>query len=34
VKAAQERLGYTGKNDNESDALWLLNLCKNDLGLM
>lgn len=30
IKAAQEKLGYPGKDDNEADALWLLELAKND----
>jgi Holliday junction resolvasome RuvABC endonuclease subunit len=30
IAAAQEKLGYTGKNDNEADALWLLELAKRD----
>ena len=28
IKAAQEKLGYTGTDDNEADALWLLMLAK------
>lgn len=32
IKAAQEKLGYTGNDDNEADALWILNLAKNELG--
>lgn len=31
VKAAQDRLGYKGKDDNEADALWLLQLAKSEL---
>ncbi len=31
IEAAKEKLGYTGKDDNEADALWILNLCQNDL---
>lgn len=31
IKAAQEKLGYIGNNDNEADALWLLELAKRDL---
>jgi Holliday junction resolvasome RuvABC endonuclease subunit len=30
IKAAQEKLGYKGNNDNESDALWLLELAKSE----
>lgn len=30
IAAAQEKLGYTGKNDNEADALWLLELAKSE----
>lgn len=30
IKAAQDKLGYQGENDNEADALWLLELAKND----
>lgn len=33
IKAAKERLGYTGNDDNEADALWLLNLCKDELNI-
>lgn len=32
VEAAQQKLGYTGTNDNEADALWLLKLIKDTLG--
>lgn len=31
IKAAQYKLGYLGKSDNESDALWLLQLAKSEL---
>lgn len=31
IEAAQQKLGYTGKNDNEADALWLLKLAQHDL---
>lgn len=31
IKAAQLRLGYQGSDDNEADALWLLQLLKSDL---
>jgi len=30
VSAAKQKLGYTGKDDNEADALWLLDLTKLD----
>jgi Holliday junction resolvasome RuvABC endonuclease subunit len=30
IKAAKERIGYTGNNDNEADALMLLELAKKD----
>ncbi len=30
IDAAQKKLGYTGNNDNESDALWLLELAKSE----
>ena len=30
IKAAQDRLQYKGNNDNEADALWLLELAKHD----
>jgi Holliday junction resolvasome RuvABC endonuclease subunit len=30
IKAAQEKLNYPGDNDNEADALWILELAKND----
>jgi Holliday junction resolvasome RuvABC endonuclease subunit len=30
IKAAQDKLGYRGENDNEADALWLLELAKHD----
>lgn len=33
VEAAQEKLGYLGKDDNEADALWILNLLKSDLSI-
>lgn len=32
IQAAQDRLGYVGDNDDEADALWLLELAKKDLG--
>lgn len=31
IKAAKEKLNYTGNDDNEADALWLLELAKKDL---
>jgi len=31
VEAAQIKLGYTGKDDNEADALWIYQLVKNEL---
>lgn len=31
IEAAQKKLGYTGNNDNEADALWLFELGKHDL---
>ena len=33
IKAAKEKLEYKGNNDNEADALWILNLLKHDLNL-
>lgn len=30
IAAAQEKLGYKGEDDNEADALWILELAKND----
>ena len=33
IQAAQERLGYTGNDDNEADSLWILNLAKHELGI-
>jgi len=33
VKAAQEKLGYEGDNDNEADALWILALTMDELGM-
>jgi Holliday junction resolvasome RuvABC endonuclease subunit len=30
IAAAQAKLGYTGSNDNEADALWLLELAKSE----
>lgn len=29
IAAAKEKLGYTGGDDNEADALWILDLAKN-----
>lgn len=31
IKAAQEKLGYKGEDDNEADALWMLELLKREL---
>lgn len=31
IAAAQTKLGYRGEDDNEADALWLLNLCREEL---
>jgi Holliday junction resolvasome RuvABC endonuclease subunit len=33
VAAAKEKLGYAGDDDNEADALWLLELAKRDYHL-
>lgn len=33
IEAAQSKLGYTGNNDNEADALWIYQLVKQELGL-
>ena len=33
LAAAKEKLGYEGDNDNESDALWLLNLAESEYDL-
>ena len=33
IQSAKEKLGYTGNDDNEADALWLLNLCKHSLNI-
>lgn len=30
IQAAKDKLGYPGNDDNEADALWLLELAKND----
>jgi len=30
IKAAQEKLGYPGDDDNEADALWILELAKSE----
>lgn len=30
IKAAQEKLGYKGNNDNEADALWMLMITKKE----
>lgn len=31
IAAAQEKLGYAGKDDNEADALWIFDLTKKSL---
>ena len=33
IKAAKEKLAYVGNDDNETDALWLLNLVKTQLNI-
>ena len=33
IKAAKEKLGYTGNDDNEADALWMLKVAQNDLNI-
>ncbi len=33
VKAAQDKLGYDGEDDNVADALWLLKLAQKELNL-
>lgn len=33
IQAAQEKLGYVGEDDNEADALWILELLKFELGI-
>lgn len=33
IAAAQEKLGYLGKDDNEADALWIYDLTKKSLNL-
>lgn len=33
IEAAALKLGYTGNNDNEADALWIYQLVKQELGL-
>jgi Holliday junction resolvasome RuvABC endonuclease subunit len=30
IKAAKDKLGYPGDNDNEADALWILELAKSE----
>jgi len=30
IKAAKDKLGYTGSDDNEADALWILELAKSE----
>jgi Holliday junction resolvasome RuvABC endonuclease subunit len=31
IKAAKDKLGYKGNDDNEADALWIYNLAKQEL---
>ena len=33
IEAAQEKLGYEGEDDNEADALWILELLKHELNM-
>lgn len=33
IQAAKDRLGYTGDDDNEADALWILELLKHELNI-
>ena len=33
IESAQSKLGYTGNNDNEADALWIYQLVKQELGI-
>ena len=33
IESARVKLNYQGNDDNEADALWLLNLCKFDLNI-
>jgi len=33
IEAAKTKLGYAGNDDNEADALWILNLCKSELNM-
>ena len=33
IKAAQEKLSYDGNDDNEADALWILDITKKSLNL-
>lgn len=33
IKAAQEKLGYTGNDDNVADALWMLKLAQKDFNV-
>jgi Holliday junction resolvasome RuvABC endonuclease subunit len=32
IKAAKDKLGYTGNDDNEADALWMLELANKEYG--
>lgn len=34
IRAAKEKLAYAGDNDNEADALWLLDLAMRDLNIV
>lgn len=33
IKAAKEKLGYTGNDDNEADSLWMLKIAQRDLNI-
>lgn len=33
IKAAQDKLGYTGSDDNTADAMWIYEFAKDSLGL-
>ena len=32
IKAAKDKLGYPGNDDNEADALWMLELAQSEYG--
>jgi Holliday junction resolvasome RuvABC endonuclease subunit len=34
IQAAKKKLGYPGNDDNEADALWILQLTKYDLNIL